>query len=442
MKVIPSAGKTTGFNRIPFGLDWVLSYDTISLPTSTATPQGDLIKTVHTGVTLKSRAEVAISASLASGNPVKSWSSNLSVEGSIVRMDSAAPSYFVAKASGTTRSIVWDGSDFGETLEAQQYATYEKNAGPWLLGHMIDSIDTRLQNVVSKDLNARRFLLGTEYVDNEDFWLNGIDCTCVSPWNSQDGSRRAGVLVTPRHVLLARHYQINTGSTIRFVGADGQPHDRTVLAKKNHVFSDNLVINGLGLPDFTVAVLSSDLPPSVTPVRVFPWDILAKLTVGIFPYGAAPLSVRVPAIAFNQDGLAGVYDVAKLNYVWSDNVSLWCGSPPVETLLENESFSASPPQDEARLIVHTAARVGDSGQPVFFLINNQLSLLGLQSGIGVGGSVDGFCVGKWAANHSPSSIPINGLNNEAIPAVDSMAGIPPTGYTIEEADLSMFPSVT
>ena len=59
------------------------------------------------------------------------------------------------------------------------------------------------------------------YVRNPECWASDLDLTCISPWNSQLRNRKAGTLISPRHAVWARHYNIRVNSTLRFVSTDG-----------------------------------------------------------------------------------------------------------------------------------------------------------------------------------------------------------------------------
>ena len=54
------------------------------------------------------------------------------------------------------------------------------------------------------------------YVRNKDCWAYGLDLTSISPWNSDFRNKKAGTLISPRHVLWARHYSIHINKTIRY----------------------------------------------------------------------------------------------------------------------------------------------------------------------------------------------------------------------------------
>ncbi|WAQ94057.1 hypothetical protein MAR_006528, partial [Mya arenaria] len=43
------------------------------------------------------------------------------------------------------------------------------------------------------------------YVRNPHCWAYPLDLTCISPWNSNQGNRKAGTLITPRHAVWAKH---------------------------------------------------------------------------------------------------------------------------------------------------------------------------------------------------------------------------------------------
>ena len=70
------------------------------------------------------------------------------------------------------------------------------------------------------------------YVRNTDCWAYGLDLTCMSPWNSEHHERKAGTLISPRHAVWARHYNIPVNTTLRFVDADNIVVDRRIVATK------------------------------------------------------------------------------------------------------------------------------------------------------------------------------------------------------------------
>lgn len=86
------------------------------------------------------------------------------------------------------------------------------------------------------------------YVRNTGCWAYGIDLTPISVWNSQGGDQRGGILISPRHVLMANHFLIASGSIMRWVDNN-----------------DNVISGGLsgsvrvGNTDLRIGVLSGDI---------------------------------------------------------------------------------------------------------------------------------------------------------------------------------------
>ena len=70
------------------------------------------------------------------------------------------------------------------------------------------------------------------YVRNTSFFLQGTHAealTCTSPWNSRQAGNRAGTAITARHAVLANHYPLIAGDTLRFIASDNTVITRTVV---------------------------------------------------------------------------------------------------------------------------------------------------------------------------------------------------------------------
>jgi hypothetical protein len=106
------------------------------------------------------------------------------------------------------------------------------------------------------------------FVRNTSFWGKNIKgLTAISPWNSRDNNKRAGVAITKRHVLFCKHsnFNLTVGDTIYFVTSDNTVVSRTISAEVDTSAS----VGG----DFNLAVLNSDLPDTVEVLRVFASDV-------------------------------------------------------------------------------------------------------------------------------------------------------------------------
>ena len=107
------------------------------------------------------------------------------------------------------------------------------------------------------------------FVRNEQCWAKDIKgITSISPWNSAGGHLRAGVAISPRHVIFVEHlgFHPNVGDTLYFVTRDNVIISRQIIQHKNHPAS------GYGAGDFGIGLLDTPLPDSVEFMKVLPED--------------------------------------------------------------------------------------------------------------------------------------------------------------------------
>ncbi|MFT7463933.1 MAG: hypothetical protein ACI9EF_002281 [Pseudohongiellaceae bacterium] len=115
----------------------------------------------------------------------------------------------------------------------------------------------------SKPLYSSQDFVNKTFVRNPDCWAAGFDLTGISPWNATGANTRAGTLVSPRHIVFAKHFPISTtpgSNEIVFVTADDVTVSRQVV--------------GVSFPggDTAVGVLDSDVPPSIGFFKVLAAD--------------------------------------------------------------------------------------------------------------------------------------------------------------------------
>ena len=256
--------------------------------------------------------------------------------------------------------------------------------------HCSQQIDDLLDDSMSMGVNGKIFTsqdhASSTYVRNPDLWCGDLDITCASPWNSSGSHKRAGTLVTPRHVIGAAHYEYSVGAVVRFVEKDGTVHDRTVAGKARHPdYSPHI-------PDLTIYTLDSDLPPTIKPCAVMPSDYISYLVNE---------QVKTACLGLDQEEKALIID--------------WNSGGRMRT-----------PTDPNRLIFHENKISGDSGNPAFIIVDGELVLMTVWTYGGAGG-------GTAVADY------ISGINT-MIATADTQAGVS-TNYTVTEADFSTFPKV-
>ncbi|XP_041375250.1 uncharacterized protein LOC121388101 [Gigantopelta aegis] len=194
------------------------------------------------------------------------------------------------------------------------------------------------------------------YVRNKDCWAYGLDLTSISPWNSDLRNRKAGTLVSPRHMLWARHYSIHVNKTVRFVDANNNVIERRVIS--THLVNRTAHDHFYG-KDIVVGFLDKDVPSTISFARVMPREIL---------YFRPQHSTRLPVLSTDQEEKALVAD---FNYYYGSGVSL---RTPIANSTRHEFFE--------RIIG------GDSGNPNFFVINQQIVLLFVLTTGGAGGGTN------------------------------------------------------
>lgn len=258
-----------------------------------------------------------------------------------------------------------------------------------------ESVDSRIAGLdpaLTKPIFTTQDHGAEIYVRNVNFWAADLAqrLTCISPWNSSGGNTRAGTLITPRHIVFAAHYEISENSTIRFITADNQVVTRTMVGRRRHPDY------GVLFPDLTVGVLDSDLPPSITHCLVSPGDF-EKFMPSI-------LELRVPGLVLDKQENGLVHDLDRL----TEQVRYRLSDDPHRALFSEEIIG------------------GDSGNPAFLIIEDQLVL---QTVWTLGGGGIGTDTGDFIADL-----------NQMIADVDALAGNGGTGYTLTEVDLSTYPS--
>jgi len=259
-----------------------------------------------------------------------------------------------------------------------------------LSSHCSKQIDDLLGESMSMEVNGKIFTsqdhASSTYVRNPDLWCGDLDITCASPWNSSGGHKKAGTLVTPRHVIGAAHYEYSVGAVVRFVEKDGTVHDRTVAGKARHPESTNYH------PDLTIYTLDSDLPDTIKPCYVMPSDYATYL---------ANEQVKTACLGLDQEEKALIID--------------WNSGGRMRT-----------PTDPNRLIFHENKISGDSGNPAFLIVDEELVLMTVWTWGGAGAG-------------TPIADYISDINT-MISTADTQAGVS-TNYTVTEADFSTFPQV-
>lgn len=276
------------------------------------------------------------------------------------------------------------------TVVGASTTTYSNPVVGSLAEELINQIDSRINSTQSMNTNGVVFATQDHntdtYVRNINLWCSDVDLTSISPWNSDSNNRKAGTLVTQRHILGAAHYQYPTGTTVRFVGTDNSVYDRVIVGTKRHPNYSPY------FPDLTIYTLDSDLPVAITPTKLMP--------ANFGNYAKQFSNNRIAAIGLDQQEKALIMD-------WRGDGGFWY------------------PTDTDRLTFSEQIVGGDSGNPAFVINNGELVLITVWTFGGAG-------AGTQVADHITDI-------NQMITDSDTNAGVS-TGYTVTTADFSAFPT--
>lgn len=217
--------------------------------------------------------------------------------------------------------------------------------------HAIDGIDKLIEKANAsgttvdelKKIFTKQDHTHKVYIRNTKCWAYPLDLTSISPWNSVGHTRRAGVLISPRHAVWARHYSMRVNTTLRFVDKHNNVVERKIMKERSLPADGHTFLHGY---DLVVGMLDRDVPSSISFSKVLPRNLTTV---------RPPYNLRVPVFDtdFEEKAL-----VADLSYESGTMVGL---KPPLAS--------------SYRYTLYEQKIVGDSGNPVFLVIDNQLVLL-------------------------------------------------------------------
>jgi hypothetical protein len=394
----------TTYTDFDFSLASTSRQDIVSGATSGTTNQKDLILNTVTSATLDNAANLQ-STPITSGFLSTNYTSldtaiaTVDSNGRVTRVsDGTARINSAAQVSGNngfytklTKQISVPVSRLvGQTTKSfNSYVTGSlgKNAS--------DQIDTKIAGKTGSTGNTELFSTQNHatatYVWNTSNWLYGVDMTMISPWNTDSGVQKAGVLVSPRTIIIANHFNISPGNTIRFIKQDGTVVTRTVSAVGN--------VTGT---DIYVEVLDSDVPAGIGFAKILPSNFINYLP-------SVTSTTTIPVVGLFGGGNDGV--------VIHPNKTATVREINILGAFNYYQRSAS----TTRSSFYIADVVGgDSGNPFFALINGALVLLDADYS-GTGGA------GPFVSSYITQ---INAL----------MSSLGDSGHTLTTVDLSGFTS--
>lgn len=260
----------------------------------------------------------------------------------------------------------------------------------WASGSLANHCSSQINSLIVSKTQRNLFTVanGTTFIRNSNAWPSSIDLSCASPWNSTDGNLRAGTLVSPRHVIFCKHYGFHPtiGATIWFVSQNNTVVTKTLTS-----------LDAVTVGDIVVGTLDSDIPSYIKFAKILPANYYNYLpSINNIYY--------IPSLYLNQTDNAGIMMVFGLGE----------GITGQGVFSSNES-NFYKPDISIYNNFYIPVVAGDSGNPMFLIINGELVLLGVFTG-------------AFSGSH------IAGPNNKS--EINQIMGV--TGYQLTEIDLSSF----
>jgi len=243
------------------------------------------------------------------------------------------------------------------------------------LGELLwSSVDNRL----TEGSNTPRFTsfnhASANYVPNPNLWASGLDFSGVSVWNSSSNNvRRGAVAVAPDIVVMANHFPVQNGGTVRYLDSGSQVVERTIAASRTIPNSD-----------IRVGLLNSPLPETVTFYKVLPADYRNRLW----------FEHQIPVVCPSQDMIIGLRETTHMDmpaYSQHPNAPSNHGVHGAD----NPFVGSNLPERVARRM---DVRSGDSGQPCLYCLGNELILVGTWA------TASGFAAIKFYADQINAAI--------------------------------------
>lgn len=314
-----------------------------------------------------------------------------------------------------TRAVERTMSASGTYQTAKYFQSY--NAGS--LGHHITQALLAMVNGKTANDGTMNLFTSNNYstaapvvVRNPNVFTGGLSLSAISVINGT-GYVHPGLLISPRHVIGATHYQPD--SVITFMRSDGSFVTANVVSRQNQVGAS---LTTTGVTDIQVAYLDREVT-GIQPFKLLPSDWATYLPTAKreVPYGSATYkTVKLPCLTKTAHKINGTMgDQISINEVLELNdtdlgLSVQTVVHGLHTILDTSRF-------------HSLIKSGDSGGPVFVPINGDLVLL----------------TAYWFAGSGTNYADARSAIDTAMNALASAAGDPAAGtYSVQTVDLSGF----
>ena len=242
--------------------------------------------------------------------------------------------------------------------------------------------------MVGKNSSADRFVYSSQnpyggpidagiWVRNPSCWLNGVtNISCFSPaqrsgaaWNT-----RGGTLITKKHVLFAKHFETsvlpNGGTPLIFVDENNNAIRRNIIQYER----DNT--------DISIALLDSEVPNNIKIAKVLPPNFTDYINTTTINSIYDNFNTQINSFQFNplllsvgldqeEKAILKIFNGCDLYGIGSSPDTIWFQLVNASDIDTNLTYNITPsPIPYASF--SEAIVVGDSGNPLFLIIDNEL----------------------------------------------------------------------
>jgi len=222
------------------------------------------------------------------------------------------------------------------------------------------------------------------WVRNPNCWLNGVsNISCFSPAQRSGANwwQRAGTLITKKHALFAKHFVTsilpNGGTPLIFVD------------ENNNAIKRNIIQYGYDSTDIAIALLDSEVPSNIKIAKVLPPNFTDYMNISIIGsiydnYNIQINSFRnmplLYAIGLDQEekAIVKIFNGCDLyssgnspNTIWFQLVS----ASDIDPNLQYTWSGTTVPYPGQFANFSEPIITGDSGNPLFLIIDNELVVL-------------------------------------------------------------------
>jgi hypothetical protein len=287
------------------------------------------------------------------------------------------------------------------------YAYSFTNYATGSLAQHLVQILSRLNNNPSLPIFSTQNPATQEYIRNSNCWVNDIDFTSKGVWNTSGGFGMGGCLLTRKHMIFTSHsnYFPSVGSQIHFAEKSAATNQKepiyigTVVNVSNSISGDKRLIR-----------LSSDVPSVISPAKILPSNFSSY-----FPN---------QRIGDNCNCVSGDGDLS-IPAVWIDQNNV--ARLRLISINRDDSFYQKSSTAYASYSQYAPSAVaGDSGSPIYLIINGSAVFLSNHTG-----PEFGYCLIRHQDEYPYYSI-IQQIKNQITAWGDS--------HTISTVDLSSFNS--